>query len=113
VQIASSRADPGDQSNQDDRVSGPLGVAFHRGAVDKAFLKVIRTLLDSITQLHLMNQSTGLVAHRIEIVAQGTGGRQSEPQMFEPESERDRLFQQQPACRSLQPPLKPRSIRKR
>jgi hypothetical protein len=43
-----------------------------------------------------MNQSTGLVAHRVEVVAEGTGGRQLEPQMFEPESERDRLFQQQP-----------------
>src|SRR5271170_8037120 len=44
-----------------------------------------------------MNQSSGLVAHRIEVVAEGTGGRQLEPQMFEPESERDRLLQQQPS----------------
>src|SRR5271170_4097986 len=96
MQIASSGANPGDQSNQDDRVSGPLGVGFHRGAVDEALLKIIQTLLDNITQLHLMNQSTALVAHRIEIVAEGTGGWQLETQMFEPESERDRLFQQQP-----------------
>jgi hypothetical protein len=66
--------------NQDDRVSRPLGVGFHRGAVDEALLKIIQTLLDNITQLHLMNQSTGLVAHRIEVVAEGTGGRQLEPQ---------------------------------
>src|SRR5580693_788877 len=84
------------QSNQDDRVSGPFGVGFHRGAVDEALLKIIQPLLDNITQLHLMNQSTGLVAHRVEVVAEGTGGRQLEPQMFQPESERDRLFQQQP-----------------
>jgi PAS domain-containing protein len=43
MQMASSRADPGDQSNQDDRVSGPLGVCFHRGAVDEALLKIIQT----------------------------------------------------------------------
>jgi hypothetical protein len=43
-----------------------------------------------------MNQSTGLVTHRVEVVAEGTGGRQLEPQMFEPKSERDSLFQQQP-----------------
>jgi hypothetical protein len=49
----------------------------------------------NITQLYLMNQSTGLVAHRIEVVAEGTSGRQLEPQMFEPKSERDRLFEQQ------------------
>ncbi len=97
MQIASSGADTGgDQSNQDDRVSGPLCVGCHRGAVDEALLKIIQTLLEDITQLHLMNQSTGLVAHRVEVVAEGTGGRQLEPQMFEPESERDRLFQQQP-----------------
>jgi hypothetical protein len=46
--------------------------------------------------LHLMNQSGGLVAHRVEVVAQSAGGQQLEPQMFEPESERDRLLQQQP-----------------
>src|SRR5580693_10079115 len=61
MQMASSGADTGDQSNQDDRVGGPLGVGFHRGAVDEALLKIIQTLLDNITQLHLMNQSTGLV----------------------------------------------------
>ena len=98
MQLASSGADTGDQSNQDDRVSGPLGVGFHRGAVDEALLKIIQTLLDNIniTQLRLMNQSAGLVAHRVEVVAEGTAGRQLEPQMFEPESERDRLFEQQP-----------------
>jgi hypothetical protein len=35
MQMATSGADTGDQSNQDDRVSGPLGVSFHRGAVDE------------------------------------------------------------------------------
>src|ERR1700760_4413734 len=92
MQMASSGADTGDQPNQDDRVSGPLGVGFHRGAVDEALLKIIQPPLDNITQLHLMNQSTGLVAHRIEIVAEGTGGWQLETQMVEPEFERDRLF---------------------
>src|ERR1700722_3256142 len=96
MQMASSAADTGDQSNQDDRVSGPLGVGFHRGAVDEALLKIIQTLLDNITQLHLMNQSTGLVAHRVEVVAEGTGGRQWQPPMVEPESEGDGLFQQHP-----------------
>src|SRR5207342_2932993 len=96
VQVAPSGADPSDQSDQEGRVSGPLGVGFYRRAVDEALLKIIQTLLDNITQLHLMNLSTGLVAHRIEIVAEGTGGWQLETQMFEPESERDRLFQQQP-----------------
>src|SRR5271165_791442 len=75
MQVASSRADTGDQSNQDDRVSGPLGVGFHRCAVDEALLKIIQTLLDNITELHLMNQSTGLVAHRVEVVAESTGRR--------------------------------------
>src|SRR4249920_1225791 len=97
MQMAASCADTGDQSHQDDRVSGSLSVGFHCGAVDEALLKIIQTLLDNITQLHLMNQSAGLVAHRIEVVAEGTGGRQLEPQMFEPECERDRLFQQQPS----------------
>ena len=54
IQVATSRADPGDQSNQDGRVSGPLGVGFHRRAVDEALLKIIQTLLD-VMQLHLMN----------------------------------------------------------
>ena len=97
MQVAASGPDPSDQSNQDGRVSGPLAIGFHRGAVDEALLKIIQTLLDNITQLHLMNQSAGLVAHRIEVVAEGTGGRQLEPQMFEPECERDRLFQQHPS----------------
>jgi hypothetical protein len=44
MQVAPSGADPGDQSNQDDRVSGPLGVSCHRGAVDEALLKIIQTL---------------------------------------------------------------------
>src|SRR5277367_1173958 len=74
MQMASSGADSGDQSNQNDRVSGPFGVGFHRGAVDEALLKIIQTLLNNITQLHLMNQSSGLVAHRVEVVAEGTGG---------------------------------------
>jgi hypothetical protein len=51
MQMASSGADTGDQSNQDDRVSGPLGISFHRGAVDEALLKIIQTLLEDITQL--------------------------------------------------------------
>ena len=96
MQVAASGADAGDQSNQDGRVRGPLGVGFHRGAVDEALLKIIQTLVDNITQLHLMNQSTVLVAHRIEVVAESAGGRQFQPQMYEPESERDRLLQQQP-----------------
>src|SRR6202040_1561967 len=95
MQIAASGTDPSDQSNQDGRVSGPLGVGFHRGTVDETLLKIIQTLLENITQLHLMNQSAGLVAHRIEVVAESTGGRQLEPQMFEPKSERNRLLQQQ------------------
>ena len=97
MQAAPSRADAGDQSNQDGRVRGPLGIGFYCSAVDEALLKIIQTLLeDNITQLHLMNQSPGLVAHRVEVLAQGAGGRQFQPQMFEPESERDRLLQQQP-----------------
>jgi hypothetical protein len=112
MQVAPTRADPGDQSNQDGRVSGPPGVGFHRGTVDEALLKIIQTLLVNITQLYLMNQRTGLVAHGIEVVARSAGGRQLKPQMFEPEPERDRLLQQQPGCWSLQPPLKPCSIRK-
>ena len=45
VQVAASSADAGDQSDQDGRVSGPLGVSFHRSAVDEALLKIIQTLL--------------------------------------------------------------------
>src|SRR5271165_5383015 len=97
VQVGASGADAGDQSDKDGRVSGPLGVGFHCSAVDEALLKIIQTLLDNITELHLMNQSTGLVAHRVKIVAEGTRARQLESQMFEPEAERDRLLQQQPS----------------
>jgi putative transposase len=57
MQTASSCTDTGDQSNQDDRVSGPLGIGFHRGAVDEALLKIIQTLLDNITQLDLFGLS--------------------------------------------------------
>jgi hypothetical protein len=38
-------------------------------------LQIILPLLDNITQLQLMNQRTGLVAHRIEVVAQSAGRR--------------------------------------
>ncbi len=31
VQVAPSDADPGNQSDQDGRISGPLGVSLHRG----------------------------------------------------------------------------------
>jgi hypothetical protein len=41
-------------------------------------LQIILPLLDNITQLH-MNQRTGLVAHRIEVVAQSAGRWQLEP----------------------------------
>src|SRR4029077_10287505 len=41
VQIATSATDPGDQSDQNARVRGSLGVGFHRGAVDEALLKII------------------------------------------------------------------------
>jgi hypothetical protein len=82
VQIASGSADPGDQSNQNARVSGPLGVGFHRGAVDEALLKIIQTPLENITQLHLMNKATGLIAHRIEVLAQGAGRWQFQAQML-------------------------------
>ena len=44
VQVAANSADAGDQSDQDGRVSGPLGVSFHCGAVDEALLKIIQTL---------------------------------------------------------------------
>ncbi len=44
VQVTPSRAHPSDQSNKDARVSGPLGVGFHRSAVDEALLKIIQTL---------------------------------------------------------------------
>jgi hypothetical protein len=44
-----------------------------------------------------MNQTTGLVAHRVEVVAESAGGRQFQTQMFEPEFDRDRLLQQQPS----------------
>jgi hypothetical protein len=37
-------ANPGDQFNQDGRVSGPVSICFHRGAVDEALLKIIQTL---------------------------------------------------------------------
>src|SRR6266481_3144212 len=94
VQVAASGADAGEQSDQDGRVSGPLGVGFHRGAIDEALLKIIQTLLENRTQLHLMNQNTGLVAHRVEVLAEGAGRRQFQPKMLEPESERDRLLQQ-------------------
>jgi len=89
--LEDARADPRNQSDQQGRVSGPLGVSLHRGAVDKAFLKIIQTPLENITQLHLMNQTTSLVTHRIEVVAQGAGGRQFQPQMFEPQSKRDEI----------------------
>jgi hypothetical protein len=94
VQVAPSGADPGDQSDQDSRVRGPLGVSFHRSAVDEALVKIIQTPLDNITQLYLMNQATSLVAHRVKVLTQGAGRRQFQPQMFEPEFERDRLLQQ-------------------
>ena len=84
MQIATSGADPRNQSDQHGRVSGPLGVSLHRGAVDKAFLKIIQPLLENRTQLHLMNQNTGLVAHRVEVLAEGAGGRQFQSKMFEP-----------------------------
>ena len=48
MQIASSGADPGDQSNQDDRVSGPLGVGCHRGAVDEALDRLPLELLNFV-----------------------------------------------------------------
>src|ERR1700680_54465 len=67
-------------------------LASNRGAVDEALPKVIQTLSQKKPQLHLMNQATGLVAHRVEILAQSAGGRQFQPQMIEPESERDRLL---------------------
>ena len=86
VQVAASGADPRDQSDQDRRVSGPLGVGFHRGAVDEALLKVIQTPLENKTQLPLMNQATGLVAHCVEVLAEGAGGGQFQPQMLEPET---------------------------
>jgi hypothetical protein len=41
VQVAASGADSGDQSDQVGRISGPLGVSFHRSAVDEALLKII------------------------------------------------------------------------
>ena len=55
MQIATSGADPRNQSDQQGRVSGPLGVSLHRGAVDKALLKILQTPLENITQLNLMN----------------------------------------------------------
>ena len=42
-------ADPGKQSDQDGRVSGPLGVGFYRGAVNQALLKIIQTPVENIT----------------------------------------------------------------
>jgi hypothetical protein len=74
MQVATSCADADDQSDQDGRVSGPLGVGCHRGAVDEALLKIIQTLLDNITQLHLMNTSSA--AHQFlprSITALGIG----------------------------------------
>src|SRR5882724_9950674 len=112
MQMASSGADTGDQSNQDDRVSGPFGVGFHRGAVDEALLKIIQTPLQNITQLRLMNQATGLVAHRVEVVAQSAGGRHSNPRCSSQSLSVIDSSSNKRACWSLQPPLKPRSIRK-
>src|ERR1700751_1997163 len=43
-----------------------------------------------------MNQTTGLVTDRVEVLAQGAGGRQFQPKMFEPECERDGPLQQKP-----------------
>ena len=44
MKVAPSGADASDKSDQDGRVSGPLGVSFHRSAVDKALLNIIQTL---------------------------------------------------------------------
>jgi hypothetical protein len=44
VQVAPSGADASDQSDQEGRVRGPLGVGFYCGAVDEALLKIIQTL---------------------------------------------------------------------
>ena len=89
MQVAASGADAGDQSDQDGRVRRPVGVGLHCSAVDDALLKIIQPLLENPTQLHLMSRSTGLVAHRVEVVAEGAGGWQFQPQMIEPKSERD------------------------
>jgi len=35
MQVTPKGADPGDQSDHDGRVRGPLGVGFYRGAVEK------------------------------------------------------------------------------
>ena len=43
----------------------------------------------------MINQATGLVADRVEVVAQRAGGRQFQPQMLKPKFERHRLLQQQ------------------
>jgi hypothetical protein len=48
----------------------PLGVGLYCIAVDEALLKIIQILLeDSITQLHLMNQSPGLARERSKLQA--------------------------------------------
>jgi hypothetical protein len=65
VRVAPGGADPGDQSDRNAQVSGSLGVGFHPGAVDEALFKIIQTTLENITRLRLMNQATGLVAHRV------------------------------------------------
>ena len=43
----------------------------------------------------LLVPRTGLVAHRVEVVAQSAGGRQFQPQMLKPKFERHRLLKQQ------------------
>jgi len=58
VQVAAGGANPGDQFNQDGRVSGPVSIGFHRGAIDEALLKIIQTLLQNKTQLRLLNQTS-------------------------------------------------------
>jgi hypothetical protein len=52
--------------------------------------------LENIAQLRLMNQATGLVAHGVEVVAQGACRWEFQPQMLKPKFERHRLLQQQP-----------------
>src|SRR4029077_11804223 len=61
----------------------------------KHFWKSSKPPLQNITQLRLMNQAPGLVAHRVEVVAQSAGGRQFQPQMLKPKFERHRLLRQQ------------------
>jgi hypothetical protein len=55
VQVAPGSAHPRNQFNQDSRVRGPLGIGFHRSAVDETLLKIIQTLLQNITHLRLLN----------------------------------------------------------